>query len=412
MVTIKAFKGIRPKEDIVEKVVSKPYDVINSEEARTEVKGNDYSFLRVVKSEVDLPNDVDSHDKSIYETARKNLDKFIKENVLIQDKKPMLYIYAQTMSGRTQYGIVGCASVEEYEKDIIKKHEFTRKDKEDDRVNHVNITNANTGPVFLTYRDHEKVNTFVENYVKESKPVYSFESDNVKHELWLIEDENKIKEIENYFKEIPELYVADGHHRSASAARVGRERRENNPNHNGTEEYNYYLAVFFPASHLMIMDYNRSVKDLNGLKSEEFIKKIEEKFNVSKVDYKKPKSSKNFCMYLDGTWYNLSAKDGTYDKNDPVNSLDVAILQNNLLSPILGIGDPRTDNRIHFIGGIRGTSELEKIVNSGDFKVSFSLYPTTIEDLMSVADAGLTMPPKSTWFEPKLKSGLLVHRLS
>jgi len=413
MSTIRPFRAIRPKKEHAEKVASRPYDVLSSEEARVEAKGNPNSFLHVVKSEIDLPESVDHYDRKVYEKARDNFNSMIKSGVLFQDEKPMLYIYAQTMNGRTQYGIMGCAAVEEYEKNIIKKHELTRKDKEDDRCNHVETTNANTGVVFLTYRDHDGVNKTVTEWTKNNNSEYSFTAiDGIKHEVWPINDSKVVDKIVGYFKEIPELYIADGHHRSASAYRVGAKKRAENPNHRGDEEYNFFLATYFPASHLMIMDYNRLVKDLNGMNSDQFIASISKSFDVCPASSKSPKEAKHFGMYLDGKWYTLKAKKGSYAENDPINSLDVAILQNNLLSPILGIGDPRTDKRIDFVGGIRGTSELEKRVNNGEFKVAFSMYPTTVSELMAVADAGMIMPPKSTWFEPKLRDGLITHVLS
>ncbi len=413
MSTIRAFRAIRPKKEYAEKVASKPYDVLSSEEARIEAKGNELSFLHVVKSEIDLPLDIDHYDKKVYEKARDNFNDMIKKGILFQDEKPMLYIYSQTMNGRTQFGIMGCAAVEEYEKNIIKKHELTRKDKEDDRCNHVETTNANTGVVFLTYRDHDGVNKAVSNWTRSNKPEYSFTApDGIKHEVWPITDDKVVNEIVACFKQIPELYIADGHHRSASAYRVGAKKRNENPKHKGNEEYNFFLATYFPASHLMIMDYNRLVKDLHGMNSDQFMAAISKSFDVSPSTYASPKEPKSFGMYLDGKWYMLKAKKGTYPEKDPINSLDVAILQNNLLHPILGIGDPRTEKRIDFVGGIRGTKELEKRVNSGEFKVAFSMFPTTVAELMSVADAGMIMPPKSTWFEPKLRDGLITHVLS
>lgn len=411
MATIRPFKAIRPDKKYADKVASKPYDVLNSKEARIEAKGDKYTFLHVVKSEIDLHEEVDIHSNVVYETAKKNLDNFIKEGVLIQDSEPMLYIYAQTMDGRTQYGLVGCAAVTEYENNIIKKHEFTRKDKEDDRYMHVKTTNVNSGPVFLTYKDHEGINDIVKNFISKNAPTYSFIKESVKHEVWPINDKDIISNIVKCFKEVKDLYVADGHHRSAATSRVGVDRRKANLDHNGNEEYNFFLAVYFPASHLMIMDYNRVVKDLNHLTKDEFLTKIKKSFDVEITGKDKPEKEKTFSMYLDKNWYTLKPKKGTYSENDPVNSLDVAILQNNLLDPILGIKDPRTDNRIDFVGGIRGTKELVKMVDEEGYSVAFAVYPASIESLMKVADAGLTMPPKSTWFEPKLRSGLLIHSL-
>ncbi|MEI6093349.1 MAG: DUF1015 family protein [bacterium] len=413
MSTIKPFRAVRPKKEFSSKVASKPYDVLNSQEARVEAKGNDYSFLHVVKSEIDLPESLDIHDISVYRKAKDNYENLKKNNVLVQDANPLLYIYSQTMNGRTQFGIVGCAAVEEYEKNIIKKHELTRKDKEDDRCLHVETTNANTGVVFLTYRDHQGINTLVSNWTKNNQPEYSFTAeDGIKHEVWPVYDQNSVDKIVTYFKEIPVLYIADGHHRSASAYRVGAKKRDENKSHKGNEEYNFFLATYFPASHLMIMDYNRLVKDLNGMNTDQFMTAISKAFDVTQSNNPKPSKGTSFGMYMDGKWYTLEAKKGSFPEKDPINSLDVAILQNNLLHPILGIGDPRTDTRIDFVGGIRGTKELERRINNGEFKVAFSMYPTTIEQLMDVADAGMIMPPKSTWFEPKLKDGLLVHELS
>jgi len=413
MSTIRPFKAIRPKKEYAEKVASKPYDVLNSEEARVEAKGNDYSFLHIVKSEIDLPESVDHYDMKVYQKARDNFSDMINKGILFQDTKPMLYIYSQTMNGRTQYGIMGCASIEEYEKNIIKKHELTRKDKEDDRCKHVEITDANTGVVFLTYRDNEGVNNAVSSWIKSNKAEYSFTApDGIKHELWPISDDKVVNQIVNFFKEIPTLYIADGHHRSASAYRVGAKKRNDNPSHRGDEEYNFFLATYFPASQLMILDYNRLVKDLNGMNTDQFMTAIAKNFDVAQTSNSKPTSPATFGMYMDGKWYSLKAKKGSFPEKDPIKSLDVSILQSNLLQPILGIGDPRTDNRIDFVGGMRGTKELEKRVNSGDCKVAFSMYPTTIAQLIDVADAGLIMPPKSTWFEPKLRDGLIVHKLS
>jgi len=413
MSTIRPFRAVRPKKEYAAEVASKPYDVLSSDEARVEAKGNDHSFLHVVKSEIDLSPDVDHYDMKVYEKARDNFNSMIKKGILFQDEKPMLYIYSQTMVGRTQYGIMGCASIEEYEQNKIKKHELTRKDKEDDRCRHVEITNANTGVVFLTYRDHDGVNRAVFHWIRNNRPEYSFIApDGIKHDVWPITDDKVINEIVKCFKEIPELYIADGHHRSASAYRVGAKKRSENPKHKGDEEYNFFLATFFPASHLMIMDYNRLVKDLNGMNSDQFMAALSKSFDVCPANSASPKEAKNFGMYLDGKWYTLKSKQGSYKVDDPINSLDVAILQNNLLKPILGINDPRTDNRIDFVGGIRGTKELENRVNSGKCKVAFTMFPTTVAELMNVADAGLIMPPKSTWFEPKLRDGLLVHLLS
>jgi len=412
MAIIRPFKALRPKKDLVAKVACKPYDTLNSEEARIEAKGNEFSFLRIDKSEIDLPVDIDIHDDKVYQKAKENIQSFKGKGILIKDETPKLYIYAQIMNNRTQYGITACVSTEEYEKEIIKKHEFTRRDKEDDRVRHIEVTNCQTGMVFLTYPDSKDVNDVVEEVTKNQKPEYDFIDElNVKNIVWVIEDKYVMQKLIDAFKKIPTLYIADGHHRSAAATRVAVSNSKNNPKHNGHEEYNFFVADIFPASHLMIMDYNRIVKDLNGRSSIEFLAEVRKSFDIEETKNKKPKSQKEFGMFLDGKWFVLKAKKGTFNESDPIESLDVSILQNNLLKPLLAINDPRTDKRIDFVGGIRGVEELEKHVNSGKFKVAFSMFPTTIEQLIKVADAGMVMPPKSTWFEPKLKSGLLVHEL-
>lgn len=414
MAVVKAFKAIRPTPELAHKVAALPYDVMDSNEAREMVKGNPYSFLHVDKAEVDLDPSIDIYDKRVYEKARDNLKDMIKNGVFIQDEKDCLYIYKQVMNGRAQIGLVGCTSIDDYINNIIKKHEFTRADKEQDRINHVDYCNANTGPIFLTYRAKKEINNIVESWMANHKPVYDFISDdNIGHTVWVIDDNETIKKLEAEFAAIDYLYIADGHHRSASAVKVGIKRREQFPNYKGDEEFNFFLSVLFPDEQLYIMDYNRVVKDLNGYSSDEFLSKVAEKFDIE--EYKgdgpyRPQAKHTFGMYLDGKWYKLTAKAGTYNENDPVDRLDVSIMQNNLLDPILGIKDPRTDKRIDFVGGIRGLKELERRVNEG-MKVAFSMYPTTIDDLMSIADAGKVMPPKSTWFEPKLRSGLFIHEL-
>lgn len=414
MATVKAFRAIRPTSELAEKVAALPYDVMDSNEAREMVKGNPYSFLHVDKAEIDLDPSIDLYDKRVYEKARDNMRGMIKDGVLQQDKSNCLYIYKQVMNGRAQVGLVGCTSIDDYINNIIKKHEFTRADKEQDRINHVDYCNANTGPIFLTYRAKKAINDMVDSWMANHKPVYDFVSeDNIGHTVWVIDDEAVIKKLEAEFDAIDYLYIADGHHRSASAVKVGIKRREQFPNYKGDEEFNFFLSVLFPDEQLYIMDYNRVVKDLNGNSSDEFISKVREKFDVEAhngADPYKPTTKHTFGMYLDGKWYKLTAKAGTFNENDPVDRLDVSIMQNNLLNPILGIQDPRTDKRIDFVGGIRGLKELEKRVNAG-MKVAFSMCPTTIDDLMSIADAGQVMPPKSTWFEPKLRSGLFIHEL-
>ncbi len=388
---------------------------MNSDEARVEVKDKPLSFLHVDKSEIDLPPDTDLYDEKVYAKAKENLYGLIEKQALIQDAKPCLYLYQQTMGNHKQVGIVACASVEEYEANKIKKHEHTRADKEADRIKHVDITNANTGPIFLTYKENTEIDTLIFGLMQNT-PVYDFVSeDEIGHTFWIIECEETIAKLSEHFKGIDSLYIADGHHRCASGVRVGQRRREANPNHTGDEEYNFFLAVIFPANQLMIMDYNRVVKDLNGNTEAEFMQKVAEKFEIEKYCTEEPfhpQMIHTFGMYISGTWYKLTAKTGTYPAKDPVKSLDVSIMQDNLLNPILGIGDPRTDKRIDFVGGIRGLGELSKRVDSGREVVAFSMFPTSIEELMNIADQGEVMPPKSTWFEPKLRSGLIVHLLS
>lgn len=415
MATIRPFKGIRPIEELASKIAALPYDVMNSEEAREMVEGNPYSFLHIDRAEIDLDPSIDVHDKKVYEKARENLDRMIEEKQFIQDEKPCLYIYRQIMNGRAQTGLVFCASIDDYINNAIKKHEFTRADKEQDRINHVNYCDANTGPIFLTYREDEVTSEVIKQWSKEGtkrKPVYDFVSeDGIGHQVWVIDNELIVKEIVALFGEIENLYIADGHHRSASAVKVGLMRREENPNYTGDEEFNYFLAVAFPDNDLMVMDYNRVVKDLNGLTEEEFLNKISEKFIITEKDEQvKPSDKHTFGMYLENKWYLLEAKEGSYNAEDPIDSLDVAILQNNVLTPILGIEDVRTSDRIDFIGGIRGIKELERRVHK-DMKIAFSMYATEVSDIMNVADTNQVMPPKSTWFEPKLRSGLFVHKL-
>ena len=416
MSLVRAFKAIRPTEELAAKVAALPYDVMNSEEARQMVVGNPYSFLHVDKAEIDLDPSVDLYDTRVYEKARDNLNRMIAEGVFLQDETPCLYIYKQVMNGRAQIGIVGCTAVDDYRNNIIKKHELTRADKEQDRINHVDYCDANTGPIFLTYRAKDSINKTVAAVMAEKSPVYDFVSeDGVGHTVWVIDDAKIIDGICKEFAAIENLYIADGHHRSASAVRVGMKRREAKPHYDGSEEFNYFLSVIFPDDHLYIMDYNRIVKDLNGNTKEEFLAKVSEKFDIIPYDGEgplKPEKKHTYGMYLDGKWMLLCAKEGSYDPADPVAQLDVSILQNNLLHPILGIGDPRTDKRIDFVGGIRGLTALSDRVDSGSMAVAFSMFPTTMDDLMNIADAGAIMPPKSTWFEPKLRSGIFIHKLS
>ncbi|MBN1449004.1 MAG: DUF1015 domain-containing protein [Bacteroidetes bacterium] len=412
MATLRPFKAYRPKPDLAAEVAAKPYDVLNSDEAREEVAGHPLSFLHIGKPEVDLDPSIDLHDPRVYEKGRENLQKLIADGVLVEDPEPFLYLYAQTMGEHTQYGLVGCAAVEEYWNDTIKKHEHTRKDKEEDRCNHVRVTNAHTGPIFLTYPDNAEVDAIVDQ-VRSAAPVTDHvASDGIRHQTWVISDPVHIHRLTELFTAIPNLYVADGHHRSAAAAIVGRERANANPGHRGDEEYNFFLAVFFPAGQLRIMDYNRVVKDLNGLSDHAFLEKLGERFVFTRADGQvRPSRKGTFGMYLNGTWYTVQAQDTLLHNPDPVQRLDVAILQNFVLSPILGIADPRTDRRIDFVGGIRGLDELERRVDSGEMTLAFSMHPTSIEELMAIADAGQVMPPKSTWFEPKLRDGLFVHFL-
>lgn len=413
MAVFRPFKAYRPKPEFAQEVASKPYDVLNSEEARKEAQGHPNSFLHVGKPEIDLDPSIDIHSAEVYAKAKENLHKLIERGVIVEDPEAYLYVYAQTMDGRTQYGLVGCASVEEYWNDTIKKHEKTRADKEEDRCNHVRVTNSHSGPIFLTYRDIDEINKIVEEAVQATPDNDLVAADGIRHQSWVIRDKEMAKKIEDRLAKVDYFYIADGHHRSASAARVGKERREANPNHRGDEEYNFFLAVLFPASHLYIMDYNRLVKDLNGNSEAQFFDKVKKIYDVQEVgkEQYKPKAKGELGLYMDRVWYKLTAKPEIMNVADPVDSLDVAILQKHVLDPILGIEDPRTSNRIDFVGGIRGLSELEKRVNSGEMKLAISMYATSIEELMAIADAGKIMPPKSTWFEPKLRDGMFVHFL-
>ncbi|QUH31235.1 DUF1015 domain-containing protein [Vallitalea guaymasensis] len=414
MAVVRPFMGIRPSKDLVEKVASLPYDVMNRKEANEMSAGNDYSFLHVVRAEIDVDDSVDQYDKVVYETARKNLDKMIEDKILVQDESPCYYIYRQIMDGRVQTGLVGCTSIDDYMNNVIKKHEFTRPAKEVDRINNFDYCDANTAPIFLTYRKNDELNKIINDYIKFNKPIYNFTSeDDITHIVWVINGDFIIDNISRIFENTEYLYIADGHHRSASSVKVGLKRREENPDFTGEEEFNYFLSVIFPDEDLFIMDYNRVVKDLNGYTKEEFLDKVKDNFLVEEYaggSYR-PVDKHTYGMYLDNKWYKITAKYEITNKENIVDRLDVAILQDNLLGPILDIKDPRTDKRIDFIGGIRGLKELERRVDEG-MKVAFSMCPTTIDDLMEVADTGEVMPPKSTWFEPKLRSGLFVHRLS
>lgn len=415
MATFKPFKAVRPVPDKAQAIASLPYDVMDSDEARAEVKKNPLSFIHVEKPEVDLPEGIDLYDPKVYAKAKENLYNYINDRHMIQDEKPMFYIYRQTMDGRSQFGLVGLSSVDEYMDGTIKKHELTRAEKEADRIKHVDTCDAHPSPVFFTYRHQEAIDDVVRKVCENNQAVYDFISDDgIGHTLWLMDDPSDIKAIEDAFAKLPYLYVADGHHRTASAAKVGLLRREQYPNYTGEEEFNYFMTVIFPDNHLKIFDYNRVVKDLNGNSSAEFLNKVREKWNVEEVSAGSsfnPSHLHQMSMYLDGKWYFISPKSGTWNEKDVVENLDVSILQKNLLHPILGIEDPRTDKRIDFVGGIRGLSELVKRVDSGKEKVAFAMYPTSMDELIGIADAGQIMPPKSTWFEPKLRSGLFIHLL-
>ena len=414
MAIVKPFKGIRPPKALVEKVQSRPYDVLNSDEARAEAEGNEMSLYHIIKPEIDFPVGTDEHDSRVYDKAAENFALFQEKGWLVQDDKEQYYVYAQTMNGKTQYGLVVCAYVDDYLNGVIKKHELTRADKEEDRMKHVRVNNANIEPVFFAYPDNEQLDALVARYTAEA-PEYDYvaQGDGFRHQLWVIDDEADMATITAAFAKMPALYIADGHHRSAAAALVGAEKARQNPNHRGDEEYNYFMAVCFPAGQLTIIDYNRVVKDLNGLTPEELITKLEENFIVELKgeDIYKPCALHNFSLYVDGKWYSLTAKEDTYDDNDPIGVLDVTISSNLILHDILGLGDLRKDKRIDFVGGIRGLGELKRRVDSGEMKMALALYPVSMKQLMDIADTGNIMPPKTTWFEPKLRSGLVIHKL-
>ena len=414
MAKIKPFKGIRPPKDFVEQVASRPYDVLNSEEARQEADGNEKSLYHIIKPEIDFVSGTDEHSPEVYQKAVENFNMFQEKGWLVQDNKEHYYIYAQTMNGHTQYGLVVGACVEDYMSGAIKKHELTRRDKEEDRMKHVRINNANIEPVFFAYPDNAVLDTIIRKYTAQ-KPVYDFiaPGDGFGHTFWVIDDNDDIAVITKEFAAMPALYIADGHHRSAAAALVGAEKAKQNPGHRGDEEYNYFMAVCFPANQLTIIDYNRVVKDLNGLTPAEFLTALEKNFVVEEKgkEIYKPAALHNFALYLEGKWYSLTAKPGTYDDNDPIGVLDVTISSNLILDEILGIKDLRSDKRIDFVGGIRGLGELSRRVDSGEMKVALALYPVSMKQLMDIADTGNIMPPKTTWFEPKLRSGLVIHEL-
>lgn len=414
MAVIKPFKGVRPPKSMVEEVASRPYDVLNSEEAREEAKGNEKSLYHIIKPEIDFPVGTDEHDPAVYYKAVENFKMFQKKGWLVQDDKENYYVYAQTMNGKIQYGLVVGAYVPDYMNGVIKKHELTRRDKEEDRMKHVRVNNANIEPVFFAYPDNDELDAIVAKYTVR-KPEYDFiaPGDGFGHTFWVIDEKEDIDRITALFADMPALYIADGHHRSAAAALVGAEKAAQNPNHKGDEEYNYFMAVCFPASQLTIIDYNRVVKDLNGLTAEQFLKALEKDFIVEEKGETiyKPSSLHNFSLYLAGKWYSLTAKLGTYDDNDPIGVLDVTISSNLILDEILGIKDLRSDKRIDFVGGIRGLEELKRRVDSGEMAMALALYPVSMKQLMDIADTGNIMPPKTTWFEPKLRSGLIIHKL-
>ena len=415
MAKIKPFRGIRPPRQYVEEVESRPYDVLDSEEARMEAGGNEKSLYHIIKPEIDFPPGTSEYDPRVYEKAAENFRKFQDRGWLVQDGKEQYYIYAQTMNGKTQYGLVVCANVDDYLNGVIKKHELTRRDKEEDRMKHVRVNDANMEPVFFAYPDNAVLDALMMRYAATS-PEYDFIApvDGFRHQFWIISDDADIATVTEEFAKMPSLYIADGHHRSAAAALVGAEKARQDPGHDGTEEYNYFMAVCFQASQLTILDYNRVVKDLNGLTSEAFLAALAKNFDVEEkgeAEYR-PCRPHNFSLYLDGKWYSLTAKPGTFDDSDPIGVLDVDISSRLILDEILGIKDLRSDKRIDFVGGLRGLGELKRRVDSGEMRAALALYPVTMKQIMDIADSGKIMPPKATWFEPKLRSGLVIHKLS
>lgn len=414
MAKIRPFKGLRPPRELVTEVASRPYDVLNSSEARKEAEGNPRSLYHIIKPEIDFEPGTDEHDPRVYDKARENFDMFQQRGWLKQDSEPVYYLYAQTMDGRTQYGFVVAANVDDYMEGRIKKHELTRADKEEDRMKHVRVNDANVEPVFFAFPDNDVLEEIIKS-VSEGEPEYDFVApDGFGHHFWVIDSPQQIATITEQFAAMPSLYIADGHHRTAAAALVGNEKAKSNPDHTGEEEYNYFLAVAFPASHLKIIDYNRVVKDLNGLTPQQFLEALAENFTVTDngEEIYRPGGLHNFSLYLDGRWYSLTAKEGRYDDTDPIGVLDVTVSSNLILHDILGIKNLRTDKRIDFVGGIRGLEELKRRVDSGEMAMALALYPVTMKQLMDIADSGNIMPPKTTWFEPKLRSGLVIHKLS
>ena len=414
MATIKPFRGVRPPKNLVERVESKPYDVLNSEEARKEAGDNEMSLYHIIKPEINFPEGTSEYDPRVYQSAADHFKMFQDKCWLVQDNKENYYIYAQTMNGKTQYGLVVGAYVNDYLNGVIKKHELTRRDKEEDRMKHVRVCNANMEPVFFAYPDNSTLNALLNRYAA-TEPEYDFiaPGDGFRHQFWIVSDENDIKLITEEFKKMPALYIADGHHRSAAAALVGAEKAKQNPHHTGKEEYNYFMAVCFQASQLTILDYNRVVKDLNGLTTEQFLKALAEDFEVEDMGTEnyRPAKLHEFSLYIDGHWYKLTAREGRYDNNDPIGVLDVDISSRLIIDKLLGIKDLRSDKRIDFVGGLRGLGELKRRVDSGEMRMALALYPVTMKQIMDIADSGKIMPPKATWFEPKLRSGLIIHKL-
>jgi uncharacterized protein (DUF1015 family) len=412
MAILKAFKGWRPPVEIVKQVASRPYDVLDSKEARAEANGNPYSLLHIVKSEIDLPEGVDIHSPQVYARAKENFDSYKQKAWLTQDDQECLYIYAQTMNGKTQYGLVGCAGIEDYTNDVIKKHELTRPDKEEDRIKHMQVTNANVEPVLFSYPAQACIDGIISQYVNNNEPVYDFTAaDGLGHHFWVIREADIIQKLIEHFAELPATYIADGHHRTAAAAEVGKVMKERNPNHRGDEAYNYFLVVLVPDNQMTILDYNRVVKDLNGHTTESLLEQLGKAFTIEDkgTEMYKPDRLHNFSMYLEGKWYSLTAKAGTFDDKDPTDALDVTILSKQVLAPLLDITDLRRSKRIDFVGGIRGLGELKRRVDSGEMKVAFALYPVSMKQLIQISDSAGVMPPKTTWFEPKLRSGLVIH---
>ena len=414
MATIKPFRGVRPPKNLVERVESKPYDVLNSEEARKEAGDNEMSLYHIIKPEINFPEGTSEYDPRVYQSAADHFKMFQDKGWLVQDNKENYYIYAQTMNGKTQYGLVVGAYVNDYLNGVIKKHELTRRDKEEDRMKHVRVCNANMEPVFFAYPDNSTLNSLLNRYAA-TEPEYDFiaPGDGFRHQFWIVSDENDIKLITEEFKKMPALYIADGHHRSAAAALVGAEKAKQNPHHTGKEEYNYFMAVCFQASQLTILDYNRVVKDLNGLTTEQFLKALAEDFEVEDMGTEnyRPAKLHEFSLYIDGHWFKLTAREGRYDNNDPIGVLDVDISSRLIIDKLLGIKDLRSDKRIDFVGGLRGLGELKRRVDSGEMRMALALYPVTMKQIMDIADSGKIMPPKATWFEPKLRSGLIIHKL-